>query len=416
MTAERNRGTAPDTLGYDPRDPEALRNPYPDYQRLREGCPVAYSTGLNAHVVSRADDVRNICKQAQLFSNEGTIDAGFGDVRILVLADDPLHRRQRSLVTVAFTPGRVAQLEPYIEALADRLIDGFIADGHCDLVARFAIMIPATVISKMLGVDVNDLDKFKRWADAGMRAAAYGGEHLEAAMVSALEFAEYITAAAAERKPEIERGQPRDDLLTGLLTAEIDGERLTNEELFFVCWQLLTAGHETTTSLISSCVWLLSEHPEQKAKLLADPNLTEQTIEEVLRFEGPAQAMPRRVKQDTDFVGTQLKAGELVTVLFGSANRDASAWEDPERFDITRPLHDSRRKQLAFGFGSHTCMGANLARLEGRVALRRLLARIPDIEVDRARAHENKRQLTHFTRGWEHLRVKWVPQQPSSAS
>jgi cytochrome P450 len=184
--------------------------------------------------------------------------------------------------------------------------------------------------------------------------------------------------------------------------AEIDGDRLSNQEIFFICWQLLTAGHETTTSLICSCVKLLTDHPDQRAKLLADPGLLEQAIEEVLRFESPAQAMPRRVTQDTEIAGTTLPAGSILTVMFGAANRDAEKWPDPDRFDITRPLNEVRR-HLAFGFGVHACLGSNLARLEARIALGKLLARVPDIAVDGA----CERELSHFTRAWTRMPVRW---------
>lgn len=407
MPADADSGPRPETAGYDPRDPGDLADPYRHYRRLREGCPVAWSGSIGAHLVSKHADIRSICRQPELFSNEGTIDAGFGDVKFLVLADDPLHRRQRNLVDQAFTLQRVATLEPYIEQLAHELIDGFVGDGQCDLVHRFSLMIPANVIGKMLGVPVADVGRFKKWAEDGMRAAADQAAHLEQAMISALELGEYVTAAVDERKPEIERGEPRDDLLTALITAQVDGAHLEPVELFFVVWQLLTAGHETTTSLISSCIHLLGTHPEQRERLLADPSLTEQAIEEVLRFESPAQAMPRICKRDTEFGGSTFRAGEKVTVLFGSGNRDPEVWADPDRFDISRPLADTRRKQMAFGVGTHACLGASLARLEGRVALRTLLKRIPDIAVDPSR--DSERMLSHYTRGWEHLWVRWTP-------
>ncbi|HKY92155.1 MAG TPA: cytochrome P450 [Nevskiaceae bacterium] len=413
MAADADGGSRLDTAGYDPLDAADLSDPYRHYRRLREQCPVAWSNRLGAHIVSRHQDIKSICRQPELFSNEGTIDAGFGDVKFLVMADDPLHRRQRNLVDQVFTLQRVALLEPFLEELADRLIDGFVADGTCDLVQRFSLMIPANVIARMLGVPVEDVDKFKRWAEDGIRAAANQEQYLEQAMVSALELGEYVTAAVELRKPAIERGEPGDDLLTALITAEVDGNRLEPIELFFVVWQLLTAGHETTTSLISSAVALLSAHPEQRALLLADPGLIEQAVEEVLRFEGPAQAMPRIAKQDLALHGQTIKAGEKVTVMFGSGNRDPDIWADPDRFDITRPLADTRRKQMAFGVGTHACLGANLARLEGRVALRRLLARIPDIAVDPARP--GQRASTHYVRGWEHLWVKWTPRAEDQA-
>ena len=393
---------AREDIGYDPLDSSDLACPFPHYKRLREQCPVVYSDRLRAYIVSDTGDIRAALKAPELFSNVGTVDLGFGDVSVLVTADGDKHRKQRSIVNSAFTARRVAEMEPYIQQLTDELIDGFEKDGECELVSQFALRIPANVISKMMGLPIEDFDRLKGWAEAGLRASADPDQHLEAAMVAALELADYLAGAAEER---LSRAEPGDDLLSALVHAEVDGEKLANDELFLICWQLFTAGHETTTSLISTAVHLLDRHPEQRGMLLSDFGLIEQAVEEVLRFEGPAQAMPRRVTEESQLHGVTIPKDGKITVMYGAANHDPAQWDNPDKFDITRPLRDTKRKTLAFGSGPHTCLGAGLARLQGRIALTRLYERLPNIRVDTTK--ESERSVTHFTRGWKRLWTIW---------
>lgn len=400
--------TVEEKLGYDPLNEEDLANPYDLYKRLREEFPVAYSRNLGAYIISDSDEIRRITRTPQIFSSEGTTDVGFGtEIKVLQSADDPLHRRQRSIVNAAFTTGRVAEMKSHVEGLADKLISNFVGDGECDIVEQFALQIPANVICQMMNFPIQDFAQIKNWTEGGLLAAADPKKYLEQAMSSALALAEYISEASRPRLEAIEKGQSQDDLLSAFLAAEIDGQKLTDQEIFFTCWQFLMAGHETTMSLISSTIYLFDQYPEQKKKFLDDPSLAEQAIEEVLRFESPAQAMPRMVKEDTEVSGVPIPAGSKIVVMFGSANRDPAKWDRPETFEITRPLANSRQKTLAFGFGPHMCIGANLSRLEAHIAIRKLYDRLPDIKVDDAKRSE--RLLNHFVRGWRHLYVTWDP-------
>lgn len=393
-------------LGYDPRAPDVLANPYPHYRRLRESCPVVYSDAIDMYVVSKHEDIRRILRQPETFSVEGAHTSGFGDAKVLITADDPIHSRQRRLVNKAFTPRRVSALEPYIEQVANELIDSFVENASCDLVSQFAYPLPVFVISKMLGIPAADHEKFKRWADDMMRAVGNPEAYLEQAMVSVAEFAQYILKAAAKRKAAVRAGEQHDDLLTALASAEDAGKSLTEDEFVIAVLQILTAGHETTTNLIANGVNLLGDYPDQRDKLLREPALLENAVEEILRYDGPAQGMFRKTKHDVEVSGTVIPAGIRVEMLFGSANRDPEKWSNPDQFDITRPLSEVRQ-HLGFGFGPHACLGASLARLEGRVALGALIRRLPGLHVDHRR--ESTRDPVHYVRGWKSLWVKWTP-------
>jgi cytochrome P450 len=220
-----------------------------------------------------------------------------------------------------------------------------------------------------------------------------------------LEFSGYLLGKGAERKALLaEGGEPPDDLLTSLLQEHETGQKLTDDEFVGCAIQLMAAGHETISNFISNAVYLLCTQVGERAKLEAKPELLESAVEEVLRFESPAQAMPRRVTTDTVFGGCPIPSGARVHVLFGAANRDGSIFHHPDRFDIDRDL-SLVRQHVAFGFGVHACVGASLARLEGRVALERLLTRLRHLELDPG--HQPVRSTTHYVRGWKSLWVRW---------
>lgn len=403
VTARQDAAIAVD---FDPQDPGDLDEPFEQYESLSSGCPVVYSTRGDAYLITRWEAIREAYRRPDLFSNEGSFEfGGSGMAPALVTADDPVHKRQRAILNKAFTARRVATMEPYVTDLADRLIDRFIDDGECDIVENYSMAIPGTVVADLVGAPVEDVPNFRRWADDTLLAVGNAEKYRELAGVAAMELRDYVLAAAAQRRQAIEAGDPPDDLLTAMLVADMDGERLSDAELFPICWQLLVAGHDTTMGLISNSLYLLSAHPEQKQKLLEDMSLLEQAIEEILRFWPPAHWMPRRCTRDAEFADSSISAESRVILLNGCANREPGVWADPDAFDITRPLADTRRKTLTFGFGAHTCLGSNLGRLEGKVALKRLLERMPDIEVDRTKP--NRKAFRPPNQSWDELWVRW---------
>jgi cytochrome P450 len=305
---------------------------------------------------------------------------GFPPVNTLLTNDPPAHARYRGLVNKAFSARRVALLEPSVRAIAETLVDGFAGDGEVELVSQFAVPLPLTVIADALGVPREDMPAFKRWSDDSV--APLGGmisheRELECAR-SIVEFQRYFEAKLEER-----RQAPRDDLLSDLLSARLDGvEPLNTAELLSIIQQLLVAGNETTTNMIASGVLLLLSHPDQRAAVHADPSLVANTVEETLRLESPVQGLFRSAKADTEIGGVPVPAGARLVLMYASGNRDEAAFAEAESFDVCR---DNAREHLAFGQGVHYCLGAPLARLEGVIALQTLLTRLPNLRLAPAR-------------------------------
>jgi cytochrome P450 len=294
---------------------------------------------------------------------------------MMILMDPPAHDELRTLVNRAFTPRRIAQLEPRVRQIARELIDGFAERGRCDLFAEFSAPLPTTVIAELLGVPAAEREMFKQASTAVVAAAGPGGGGgMEAAGGAAAnrQLAEYLAHQLEEK-----RRRPGDDLLSALLEAEVDGRKLTLLEQLGFAILLLIAGNETTTNLVSNATLLLDRHPEQRARLLRDPALIPTAVEEFLRYDSPVQGLERDLAADAVVQGQKIPAGSKVFLLLAAANRDPRRIPDPQRFDVARQPN----RHLAFGFGTHFCLGASLARLETRVAWEELLARIPDFRV-----------------------------------
>ncbi|MFM9107487.1 MAG: cytochrome P450 [Chloroflexota bacterium] len=297
--------------------------------------------------------------------------------RHLLGVDPPDHSRLRKLVSQSFTPRYVEGLRPRVQAIADELLDGLAARSRAgeavlDLVDGFAFPLPLTVIAEMLGVPVDMREKFKVWSTA---AVGFDPTHPgDPALNDVLfEFVEYIRWMIAEK-----RVRPADDLLSGLVIAEEEGDRLTEPELVAMAFLLIVAGHETTVNLIGNAMVLLSDHPDQRAMLAADPGLARNAVEEVLRHTGPVEhSISRWVREPAEIAGQAVGVGDQVIVVLASGNRDPRQFPDPDRFDITR----EPGRHLAFGMGIHACLGAPLARIEGQIALNSLLARFPDVRL-----------------------------------
>jgi cytochrome P450 len=358
--------------------PELQRNPYPIYQMMREHQPVLYLEPMNLWMVFRYDDVRTVLSDHGRFSSRydqmvpGAEGAAKGPASSLITSDPPRHTQVRSLVTRAFTPKAVAALEPRIEAITNELLDRVVPSGELDLIHDFAYPLPVIVIAELLGIPAADRDRFKHWSDevvASADALVGGGMGAQSAQANA-EMYSYFRAIIAER-----RRSPREDLISALLAAEIEGERLNEADLLSLCWLLLVAGNETTTNLIGNAVLTLLEHPEELARLKANPELLPSAIEETLRYRSPVQFMFRTTTAEVELAGRTIPARSLVVASIGSANRDEARFPEAERFEIGRDPNP----HIAFGQGIHFCLGAPLARLEGRVALEAILRRLPEL-------------------------------------
>jgi cytochrome P450 len=286
--------------------------------------------------------------------------------------DPPQHNRYRKLVIQAFTPRAIAALEPRIRAIARESLDAVPLGEPVDFVEAVSTPLPMYVIAEMLGVPREDWPAFRRWSDAMVRA---GGGTRDAVTDAVLgEMFGYFAEHLADR-----RRAPREDLVSTLAHGEIDGDRLADPEILMFCVTLLVAGNETTRNLVSGGAYALIQYPDEKRKLLADPGLLENAVEEMLRWWPPVMSFTRRATRATSLRGKPIAAGDCVLLLYPAANRDEEVWgEDAERFDVSRD--HAHRRHLSFGFGEHLCLGASLARLEARVLFEDLLARLPEFE------------------------------------
>jgi cytochrome P450 len=355
------------------------RNPYPGYTTLRRVAPVLRLPRRGVWAVFDHESVRRALHDPAVFSSRAAPPGG-APLDWLIFLDDPRHGELRALVARAFTPRAIAALEPRITAIANDLLDQVMARGVMDLVADFAARLPVLVIAEMLGVPRTAEIAITRWSDAILHLGdtILGGQRAARAIQA-------YRAAAGEMRPFMDqllaarRAEPRDDLLSRLAHATVEGTRLTDAEIFSFFQLLLLAGTETTTNLISNAMVCLLDHPAQLERLRGTPELIPAAIEEVLRFRTPVQMVFRATTRAVTLRDRTIPAGQLVLLMVGSANRDPLSFPDPARFDIGRvPV-----PHVGFGHGAHYCLGASLARLEARVALATLLSRTRDIR----RAH-----------------------------
>jgi cytochrome P450 len=369
-----------DRFSFDPLDPGVRRDPFALYARARRETPVLRHTGLPLRVFSvfRYDDCQAILRDPEAWSNEFPLarqlrGAGAEPPPPSMLGTDPpAHTRLRSLVNKAFTPRIVQRLEPRMRELANELLDAALDEREVDLVEALTYPLPVVVIAEIIGIPAADRARFKHWSDeaiASLGLVFFGGldpERLARQERLFREMREYFVPLAEER-----RRRPREDLLTGLVLAEHEGSKLAFDEMLSMLVLLLVAGNETTTTLIGNAALALGEHPKEEKRLRADPVLLPGAIDEVLRFSSPVQFDPRRAVRATRLAGVEIEADDYVLCWLGSANRDETIFERAEVFDVTR----TRNPHLAFGFGPHYCLGANLARTEARVAIGALLER-----------------------------------------
>jgi cytochrome P450 len=391
-------------IEYHPLADDVMACPVDAYKELRQRCPVHLVEGFTPphYVVTRHDDVERILRDPGTWSAKHGHGPSFatGD-GALGYCDDPRHGEQRRIVNRAFTPRSVAVMEPRVREIADELVDEFEARGQGDLHNLFATPLPIIVIAEMLGVPAGNQRDFKRWSDDSVLRIASGDP--KSYPESAQQFRDFFTAEIADRQAQIGRGEtPADDLVTRLVMAEDNGIRLSADETLSMISQILTAGNETTTSLLLNMVRRLCEQPALIDQLSEDPSKYEVLVEESLRFDSPVLGL-WRTPNETQQVGDVTIAPDHKTqVLFSAANRDPEAWDDPDTFSLDRPLDDVR-KHLAFGVGPHFCLGASLARLEGRVGIQTLVERLPNLRLDA----EPQRVPVFFLWGWQNMPARW---------
>ncbi len=344
--------------------------PFAWYRNMRESMPVYFDAQRSSWSFFRYDDVLRVLSDYRAFSSQFSGEQQNAERPIgnsLISTDPPRHGQLRALVSQAFTPRTIAGLEPRITEIVRHLLDQVAPAGSMDVIGDLAYPLPVIVIAELLGIPAEDRAHFKRWSDAviaNTREDATEGDAAQAEMV------DYFRWTIRRHREE-----PHADLISDLLAAEIDGQRLSEPELLGFCVLLLVAGNETTTNLIGNAVLCFDEQPEVMERLRVHQTLLPGAIEEILRYRSPVQAMIRVAATDTCIDDQTIMAGQPVIVWIGSANRDPTHFPDPDRFDITR----NPNRHLAFGHGIHFCLGAPLARLEARIALSEMLARLPDV-------------------------------------
>lgn len=369
-----------------------MRDPYPLLRQLREEEPVYWSDAIGGWLLTRYDDIVASFKNTGAFSNENrlakTVDylspekqsaykivVDHYATKGLIHADPPDHTRLRGMVNQEFTPKVVEQMRPRIQEVVDSLLDAVASKGEMDVVADLATALPVGVIAEILGVPPADRHLMRQWTDDLL---AFQGVNkpsetdLARAQHGLQEIRPYIQGMIEER-----RRQPRQDLMSKFVALESAGERLSEAELISTCVTLIIAGHETTLSLISSAIYTLLAHPDQNHLLRENSELLDSAIEETLRFESPVSRQARLMKDDAQLGDKRLKKGEIVFQMLNAANRDPEYFVDPDRFDIQR----TKNRHIAFGFGAHFCVGAQLARTEASIAVGTAFRRFPKLHL-----------------------------------
>lgn len=388
-------------LYYDPYDLEIDADPYPVYRRLREEAPLYYNEAHDFYAVSRFTDVqRGLVERDTFISSRGSVlEFIKADIEIpsgiVIFEDPPLHTVHRGLLSRVFTPKRMLALEPKVREFCQRALDPLVGVDRFDFVADLGEQLPMRTIGMLLGIPEEGQEEARDRANASLRTDPGKPMAVSADRIGQGDFfAEWVDWRTAN---------PSDDLMTDLVFAEFEDEtgttrRLTRDEVLLYVSVVSGAGNETTNRLIGWIGKVLGEHPDQRRAVAEDPSLAPNAIEELLRFEPPTPHVARYLARDAEFQGATVPAGSALMCLTGSANRDEEHHKDGDRFDVRRHVG----QHLTFGYGHHFCLGAALARLEGRVALDEVLRRFPDWEVDWANA---RRAPTSTVRGWDSLPV-----------
>lgn len=374
-----------------PLDPRFRSDPYPSYKKLREKDPVHRSRLTGGVVLTRYADCETVLRDNRRFSSDDRKQPNYGKTieqtikqgimtreeaserGSMLRMDPPDHTRLRSLVSKAFTPRTVETLRPRIEQIVEEQLDAVAASGEMDVIRDLAYPLPVTVIAEMLGIPTEDRERFKHWSDEAIRSLGFGStDDARRSMQASRDLRAYLEPVVEQRRRE-----PREDLISALVAAEEQGDKLSTDEVFSTIILLLVAGNETTTNLIGNGLLALLRHPQQLAILRDDAALIENAVEELLRYDSPVQFTGRIPLEDAEIGGRTIPAGKELLLVLGGANRDPAQYNDPDRLDVTRK--DVRH--LSFSHGIHFCLGAPLARLEGQIALLALLRRFPDMRL-----------------------------------
>ncbi len=400
---------------YSLTDPAVQECPYPFYEAMRREQPVYRMPETGFYIVSRYDDLKEVLRDVDTFSNQftsarakaiGAADSpitkmyqtkGWAPVPALQQTDPPVHTRFRRPIDRTFTASRVREMVPYIDGIVSDLIDGFIDNGETDFVESFAVPLPCYVIADQFGVPRSDVPKLKKWSDALMDQIGMmmSPEREQQVADEILEFQTYFDGVFEDRMKN-----PQDDMLSDVVTVLPGEEALDMNELLSTMSQLLTGGNDTTTGSLAEGMLLLVQHPDQMAKLRADPSFIKNFVEEVLRIESPVQGLMRVTTRDVELGGTVIPKGAVVVVRYASANRDEARFDCPAEFQIDRK---DAGAHMAFGAGIHFCPGAMLARQEMISAFSQLLDRLQDVELS-----VPETELAHFPSMF-HRRLKSLP-------
>jgi cytochrome P450 family 142 subfamily A polypeptide 1 len=350
-------------------------DPHPHFLWMRENAPVFFDPEGQTWGVALYEDVMRVAKDPETFCNAEGMRPDSPPIPSMINMDDPAHKRRRNLVNKGFTPRRIAEHEDKVRGICADLIENARKRRSFDFVADVAAHLPMIMIGDMLGVEAEDRETLLRWSDDMLHgtSATARPEAMQAAMQAFEEYAIYNRRVVADRRSR----PPQDDLMSILVHAEIDGERLDDEALLQESLLILIGGDETTRHVITGGMNQLLRHPDQKQKLIDDPRKIPTAIEEMLRWVTPIQNMARTATRDVELRGQKIEKGDKVLLLYPSANRDAAVFPNPFEFDVERRPNE----HLAFGYGSHFCLGASLARLELRVMFEELLARLPNLRL-----------------------------------
>ncbi len=391
------------TLDYDPFSYGTQEDPYPVFRRLREESPAWWSEKHGFWALSRYDDVFAALKDPKRYSSRHglTLEKGFEDQAVAIFGmlamDPPRHDSHRALVSKGFTPRRVAELEPRIRERANARVDALARRGEGDFIAEVAARVPMEVIGELLGVPDGDREYLRGLSDAMVHREEGSTEISAESMQASVDLRSYFTTWVADAK---RRG--RDDLAGTILRAEIEGERLGEDEVIGFLFLLVLAGNETTAHLLGNALYWLWRHPDQRRLVASDPLRIPDWVNETLRFDTVTQGVARTVDEDHELHGEKLRAGDRAMLLLASANRDPRAFPDPDRFDLDRDTSGL----LSFGTGTHYCLGANLARLEARLTLERVMERMGDFEVVESGLRRVRSSTVH---GFAALPLEFTP-------
>lgn len=370
-----------------------LTDPYPHYAQMRSSAPVFFNPALQMWEVYRYADIQAVQGDPETFSSD------ISALQTLATMDPPRHTQLRKLVARAFSSKLMAALEPGIQTITDELLARAAPSGRLDAIGDLAFPLPVTVIAELLGLPAADRDRFRQWSIPAIRVAEqelHGLPPDPALLAAVNELMSYLEDMAEKRRIE-----PRDDLMSGLVHAEVDGQKLSLQEITSTCRLLLIAGFETTANLIGNSIQLLLSHPDALAQVRADMALLPGAIDEAARFHAPFQFLARRATRDATIGGQLIQAGQMVLTYNASGNRDAEAFNEPDLFDISR----SSNRHLSFGHGIHYCLGAGLGRMEARIAISSLLRQFGDVMLDAGAPAERLSSVVLY--GWRSLPLRF---------